>query len=533
MSFATNSTQQVSLFDATSNLTDREQKMLDKSWASYFAENIFPSIDEQPFRVLYSDRPSRHNTPVNICIGTLILKEIFGLTDEEMIETLPFDIRFQYALHTTSFDEQPLNDRTLGRFRARCYAYEESTGIDLIHDCITSLSSKMAQMMQLNSGMRRMDSMMVASNIKKMSRLELLYTCVANLCRLMHKRKDSNLPEVLKHYLEDSDHNTVLYHNRSEDTASKIRQVLDDAAVLKAACNEVYEEASEYQLLIRVISEQTEAGHDGTLILKNAASDMNSSILQNPADPDATYRKKAGTEYRGYIANVVELADDSASITIDYQFEQNKYSDSQFLKDYIDRQPEEGDTAILVTDGGYCGNDNAKQAANKNIQLVTTDLKGKDVSDLWADFEFSKDGTVLTKCAGGFTPKSSVYDKNTQRCRASFPIQVCRNCSHFNQCRPRLHKRVATVKLAQRTAYHAEQQRFFGTDEFKTLSHYRNGVETVPAVLRKRHHVDKMPVRGKIRCRLFFGFKVAAMNVRKLVKYMNSLDTCALNLQMS
>ena len=31
-----------------------------------------------------------------------------------------FDIRYQYALHTTSFIEQPLSDRTLGRFRERC-----------------------------------------------------------------------------------------------------------------------------------------------------------------------------------------------------------------------------------------------------------------------------------------------------------------------------------------------------------------------------------------------------------------------------
>ena len=89
------------------------------------------------FLLLYSDRPSRHNTPVNVIIGALILKEIFGLTDEEIVETLPFDIRYQYALHTTSFEEQPLNDRTLGRrFRARCNSYEEMTGIDLIHDCI-------------------------------------------------------------------------------------------------------------------------------------------------------------------------------------------------------------------------------------------------------------------------------------------------------------------------------------------------------------------------------------------------------------
>lgn len=87
-----------------------------------------------------------------------------------------FDIRYQYALHTTSFEEQPLNDRTLGRFRARCNAYEELTGIDLIHDCIIRLSSGMVAMMKLNTGMCRMDFLMVASNIKKMSRLELLHT---------------------------------------------------------------------------------------------------------------------------------------------------------------------------------------------------------------------------------------------------------------------------------------------------------------------------------------------------------------------
>lgn len=108
MSFTTNQSQQISLFDATANLTDRRKRLLEKSWAKYFAENIFPEIDEKPFSVLYSDRPSRHNTPVNVIIGALILKEIFGLTDEEIVETLPFDIRYQYALHITSFEKQPL-----------------------------------------------------------------------------------------------------------------------------------------------------------------------------------------------------------------------------------------------------------------------------------------------------------------------------------------------------------------------------------------------------------------------------------------
>ena len=92
---------------------------------------------------------------------------------------------------------------------------------------------------------------------------------------------------------------------------------------------------------------------------------MNSEILQNPADQDATFRIKAGKDYRSYMANVVEAADRNHSIAVDYQFERNIYSDSQFAKDYLDKQPVSEEATILVTDGGYCGYENVKQAAEK------------------------------------------------------------------------------------------------------------------------------------------------------------------------
>ena len=44
MSFAINQSQQISLFDTTSNLTEREKRLLEKSWAKYFSENVFPMI---------------------------------------------------------------------------------------------------------------------------------------------------------------------------------------------------------------------------------------------------------------------------------------------------------------------------------------------------------------------------------------------------------------------------------------------------------------------------------------------------------
>lgn len=121
MSFKENNCQQLSFTDSFSGLTTREQKALEKSWAKIFADEIFPSIDENRFAVLYSNKP---NAPVNVIVGALITKELFDHSDNEMVENLKLDLHLQYALHTTSFDEQPLSDKSLSCYRKRCYDYE-------------------------------------------------------------------------------------------------------------------------------------------------------------------------------------------------------------------------------------------------------------------------------------------------------------------------------------------------------------------------------------------------------------------------
>ena len=74
---------------------------------------------------------------------------------------------------------------------------------------------------------------------------------------------------------------------------------------------------------------------------------MNSSILQNPSDPDATYRKKAGKEHRGYAANVEESVGKNGSVVTDYQFDSNNKSDSEFFQEHIEKiGPQEEKTII-------------------------------------------------------------------------------------------------------------------------------------------------------------------------------------------
>lgn len=131
MSFKSNDCQQLTFDDSMFSLTEREKKTLEKFWAKVFADEIFPVIDEERFSVLYSDKASRPNTPVNVIVGALIIKELFGYSDDEIVENLMLDLHLQYALHTTSFTEQPLSDKSLSRFRSRCYSYETAHGVDI------------------------------------------------------------------------------------------------------------------------------------------------------------------------------------------------------------------------------------------------------------------------------------------------------------------------------------------------------------------------------------------------------------------
>ncbi len=69
--------EQQSLFSTMEGWTDYQTKLIQNGWVGYFHNNIFPNIEEAPFKVLYSDNvASCPNTPVKVLIGLLILKSL-------------------------------------------------------------------------------------------------------------------------------------------------------------------------------------------------------------------------------------------------------------------------------------------------------------------------------------------------------------------------------------------------------------------------------------------------------------------------
>lgn len=518
MSFVTNPVQQMTIDDSTFHLTDRERKALDKSWAKPFAEDIFPMIDEEPFRVLYCADNGSPNTPVNIIIGACIIKELLDLSDDEIVEGLMLDVRLQYALHTTSLEEQPLSDKSLTRFRNRCYDYYDKTGIDLIHNCIVSLAGEIAKVMKITGRTRRMDSMMIDANIKKLSRLELIYTCIANLVKRLSKEGNLEIPEELKHYAVPNDFNQVFYYAKSSSYAEKCLTLLADADTLSALCGESYADWKEYTLFKRCMAEQTVVDGGTRRLATREDGTMDSSILQNPSDPEATFRSKAGEEHRGYVANFEESVGENGSVVTDYQFEQNTYSDSQFLHDSLEKMEEQEETVIISTDGAYPTPENQKLAESKNVQIVSTNMTGRKANDICADFVMNKEKTAIIQCPAGIEPISCSGPYHSGQMRATFPAACCNNCPNKDKCPAKIGKRVSSVVITASSISRAQNQRHTQGEEGKNFAKFRNGVETIPSNLRRNYHIDNLP-RGKTHGSLFFGFKIGALNFKKLFAY--------------
>jgi len=52
------------------------------------------------------------------------------------------------------------------------------------------------------------------------------------------------------------------------------------------------------------------------------------------------------------------------------------------------------------------------------------------------------------------------------------------------------------------------------TEEYQQNTRQLNAIEGVPSVLRRKHHIDDIPVFGILRYWKFFLFKIGAYNLR-------------------
>lgn len=118
-------------------------------------------------------------------------------------------------------------------------------------------------------------------------RVQLFYTCVAILCKIMDER-GTKIPDKQHHYIEKDDYNKCIYHKRDMDATERTVVVMKDVDILikiyDSTCD--FDDTSEYQLLIRLLKERTIIDNDGSRRLRQKEERVEnpSKVLLNPSD---------------------------------------------------------------------------------------------------------------------------------------------------------------------------------------------------------------------------------------------------------
>jgi hypothetical protein len=512
---------QIPLTSHVDELPQPLRERLQNSWAETFYHEFFRRLDEQPFAVLYADTPSRPNVPVNVLVGLEFLKAAHGWSDEEMYDNFSYNIQVRYALGYRQLAEGYFDLRTLYNFRQRLARYMQETGQNLLEQAFEQVTDEQLKAFAIKTGQQRMDSTMLASNIRQMGRVQLLVTVLQRVQRMLSKEDQQRYAELLAPYLKGHPGQYV-FRLKKEDLPEHLQRIGEVMQRLLTELEADYGEQPTYHVLARVFSEHFKQTRERLTVKK--ARELSAESLQSPDDLEATYRTKRGKGYRGYVVNVTETCDaeNPAQLITKVQVAPNTTDDSTLLKEALPDLKARTGLETLYTDGGYGSAENDALLEEKEVTLVQTAIRGKaqkpgqvHLDDFVIVRDESGEPQEITCPQGAKTPVER--SRRGKSFIAVFPEESCTACPLQGQCpvKPRKRLRGRVLRFTAQAMRRAARRR-----RMKAHRHEKkNPRAAVEATVRSLKHPfagGKAPVRGRFRVASMVIGVAAVVNIKRL-----------------
>jgi hypothetical protein len=518
---------QLPLTSNVDELPPKLRKRLDTSWSGVFYREFFSRLDETPFAILYADCPSRPNIPVNVLVGLEYLKAGNGWTDEEMFDEFGYNSQVRYALGFRQLGDGDFEPRTLYYFRERLSRYMQETGINLLDQAFEQVTDKQIAAYHLKTGKQRMDSTQIASNIRSMSRLQLLVEVLQRVHRMLTEEDQGRYTEVFAPYIQGHAGQYV-YHIKGQDTNEHLQKIGEVMQRLLAELQPSYAQEPVYQMFERVFGEHYLV--EEKVLKTKLDKELSASSLQSPDDLEATYREKNKKHYKGYVANLTETCDPANDLQLvtKVQVAANSVDDAKLMEEALPNLKERTELKTLYTDGGY-GSPSADQTMQDNrVEQIQTAIRGRAPSTEklnLSDFKIKQTETgkpTQTTCPQGQTV--AVHPSSQKKgFVAHFEAEVCQACPFLQKCPAQRGKRDARfhLRFSQQQVNMSQRRRRSQTH----LQEGRNLRAAVEATVRQVKHpfpASKLPVRGRFRVTCMVIGSAMTTNVRRIQRYLEA-----------
>jgi len=513
------------LFSSIDSLPKKQQVRLEASWAGTFYHELFCRIDEEPFADVYSDEDSRPNIPVNVLVGFETLKAGYGWSDEEAYDHFCFDVQVRYALGCRDLSEGHFELRTVYNFRQRVAQHMQETGENLIERAFEQVTDKQIAAFDLKTNKLRMDSTLIASNIRQTTRLRLLVEVLQRVHRMLDESDQQQYADDFAAYLKGSS-GQYIYSIKREKYAEHLQCAGELMHKLVAELQAKYVDEPIYQVLDRVFKEHFGSA-ENTLRAKKG-KELSAGSLQSPDDWEATYRQKRGQDHIGYVTNVTETChpENPFQLIVKVQTESNNTDDAAMLAETLPSLKERTGVNEMHTDGGYNSPEVDEAMQEQQIQTAIRGRQPAEEKLGLEDFAWQTNADAgqpqSVTCPHGQQAESAAGRKEG-RYRAAFDSSGCESCPLRDQCPTEpLKRRPGNVLRFSQQDVNVALRRQRCADERASKQHLRPAVEATVRAVKHPFGNGKVPVRGKPRVGMLMIGTSAMNNVRQIYRYQRS-----------
>lgn len=323
---------QMPLFDNPADLMGKravKKYEAPKAWFNQFYALVASQIDESVFRPLFKEgNMGAPTASIRQLVAMSILKEVFGCSDEDLIEKCDYDLLTRKVLGLVRMEDEAPSLDTYYLLRRRICDYADATGENLMETCYSRLMGFQAAKFKISGQSIRMDSKLIGSNIAWYPSYELIHKTFLQKMGQYMSRLNSSLRKKVQPWLEENAKQTV-YRSNSETIQQRLAElgrVIYAVLVRVKAQEELLKQGFEEQYVV-------EHGQVTPRDKKAIAADS----VQSPYDPDAKYRQKGQQKVKGYSVNITETMDqdDVLSLITGVQVEGATAADNAFYGDAI------------------------------------------------------------------------------------------------------------------------------------------------------------------------------------------------------
>ena len=517
---------QQDLFDPWHFLSPKRRRLLDESWPGLFREHLLCELPVDQLRPFLREDFGAPSKELYTLLGVLLLQQMMDLTDTKALEQLSFNIQWHYALNITEESDSAkyISEKTLWHWRQILI---EQRLDQLIFD---QISTKLATVFKVKTGLQRIDSTHIKSNMRRLGRIGIFsHTIFKFLTNL--KRHHQDLFATLNAALVDR------YATKKALKAFSMVKPSASAKTLAQVSADLYELIAQfkgqhavigmhsYKLMQRVLAEHcTVQSEDGNpRVVVKTPKDVPTDSLQSPSDPDAAYSGHKGQGYQVQVMETFTRREDDPqkkprlNLITHVAVEKANAQDTDALMPAIEASEQRGiKPDMVLADTLYGSDDNAQKAKGAGVDLVAPVKDGHNGSAYTGmrlcDFIFDDRGRVV-RCPVGRRPENVRYKKKTKRFTARFDLEHCRSCPHVDACPIKPGKKYYYLWYSEKDYRLSRRRQFEASDEFIDLYRWRAGVEATMSQYKRVTGVKRLRVVRLKTVRFYATLKAAGLNI--------------------